>query len=150
MGSSWTQNYYHIVFSTKNRLALIGAEHEPRLHAFIGGIVRDLGCTALEINGMADHIHALVHYRSDVSHSDLARHIKSRSTKWMHDTFSDAREFAWQEGYGGFTVSHSAIPAVRQYISHQKEHHKHTSFREEFMQMLARAGIEAREEDVFA
>jgi len=149
MGSTWTQNYYHMVFSTKDRLPLITALIELRLHAFLGGIVKDLGCTPLAINGTEDHVHLLVQYRADVSHSDMARHVKGRSSKWVHETFQSSAEFAWQDGYGGFTVSFSAVPAVKQYILNQKEHHRHMSFKEEFLTMLQRAGIDARPEDVF-
>lgn len=149
MGSTWTQNFYHIAFSTKNREPLISEEVESRLHGFMGGIIKDLGCTPLVINGTNDHVHILVLYRADLSHSDLVRHVKSRSSKWMNETFTQ-HTFAWQDGYGGFTVSHSIVPSVKQYILNQKEHHRTMSFKQEFMLMLQRAGIDAREEDVFA
>jgi len=141
MPSAWTQNFYHAVFSTKNRAPLITAEVEERLYPFVGGIVRDLRCTLLAINGMPDHVHLLVRYRPDLSHSDLLRHIKSRSSKWLHETFSHLNHFAWQEGYGGFTVSKSAVSAVEDYIRRQKEHHQRVDFESEFQELLRLHGI---------
>ncbi|MCC6677341.1 MAG: IS200/IS605 family transposase [Phycisphaerales bacterium] len=149
MPSSWTQNHYHLVFSTRRREPLISAELEERLHPFLGGIARDLGCTALAINGTSDHVHLLLRYPSDLSHADLARHIKARSSKWMHATIPALGAFNWQEGYGGFTVSRSAVDQVRAYIAGQKEHHRRMSFQEEFMELLRRHGVEFTPSQVF-
>lgn len=149
MPSSWTQNYYHAVFSTKDRVPCIDAELEGRLYPYIGGILRDLGCTMLVANGSTDHIHVLVRYRADLSHSDLLRHMKSRSSKWIHQTFPNLRTFGWQNGYGGFTVSRSLVPTVEGYIARQKEHHLTQDFREEFLELLRKHGIEFDEDDVF-
>jgi REP element-mobilizing transposase RayT/stress-induced morphogen len=80
MPSAYTQNFYHAVFSTRHRANLIFPELETRLYPFIGGILRDLRSTLLAINGMSDHIHALVRYRVDLSHSDMIRHIKGRTS----------------------------------------------------------------------
>ena len=109
MPSAWTQNFYHTVFSTKQRASLITPELEARLYPFLGGIVRDLRCTLLAINGMPDHVHLLIRYRADLSHSEMLQQIKGRSSKWIHETFPELRHFAWQEGYGGFTVSKCGI-----------------------------------------
>lgn len=149
MPSAWTQNFYHTVFSTKDRLGMISPDLENRLYPFIGGIVRDLRCTLLAINGMPDHIHLLVRYRPDLSHSDLLQQVKGRSSKWINETFPRCGRFAWQEGYGGFTVSTSVVPAVKQYIAHQKEHHKKQDFKTEFLELLRRHGIEFDEHEVF-
>lgn len=141
MPTAWVQNYYHAVFSTKGRAPAITPEVESRLHPFIGGVLRDLGCTMLAINGAADHVHILVRYPSNLSHSDMIRHIKSRSSKWLHETFPALRGFAWQEGYGGFTVSQSKVVAVRAYIANQKEHHATRDFRTEYLELLRRHEI---------
>ena len=149
MPSAWTQNFYHAVFSTKQRAGLITPELEARLYPFIGGIVRDLRCTLLAINGTSDHIHFLVRYRADLSHSDLLRHVKGRSSKWINDTFPQFGRFAWQEGYGGFTVSKSASAAVKEYIDGQKEHHREQDFESEFLELLRRHGLEFERSEVF-
>ena len=149
MPSAFTQNFYHAVFSTKHRAPLINPELEERLYPFIGGILRDLRCSLLAINGMPDHVHLLIRYRSDLSHSEMLQQIKGRSSKWINETFPQNGHFAWQEGYGGFTVSKSVVPTVEAYIARQKEHHKRQDFKTEFLELLRRHGIEFDEKEVF-
>jgi len=147
--SAWTQNFYHIVFSTKDREALITPDLETRLYPFVGGALRDLRCSLLAINGIEDHVHLLARYPADLCHSDPLRHVKSRSSKWVHETFPALQHFAWQEGYGGFTLSKSKVPAVEAYIANQKEHHQRQDHRTEFLGLLRRHGIEFDEAEVF-
>ncbi len=142
MPSSWTQNIYHAVFSTKHRVEIITPEVEERLYPFVGGILKDLRCIPIAINGMADHLHFLAIYPSDLSHADMLRHVKKRSSEWLHGTFPKLREFSWQEGYGGFTVSKSLTDEVAEYIRGQKEHHKRFDSLSEFKELLKRHGIE--------
>ncbi len=149
MPSAFTQNYYHTVFSTKQRRNLILPEFESRLFQFMGGIVRDLRCALLAINGMPDHVHLLVRYRADLSHSEMLREIKGRSSKWLNESYPEIGRFQWQEGYGGFTVSRSAVPLVEAYIVRQKEHHQRQDFKTEFLELLRRHGIEFDENEVF-
>jgi len=149
MPTAYTQNFYHAVFSTKRRAHLITPDLEQRLFPFIGGIVRDLRCTLLAINGMPDHIHLLIRYRADLSHSELLQQIKGRSSKWINDTFPQIGHFAWQEGYGGFTVSKSIVPDVEAYIARQKEHHERQDFEAEFLQLLRLHGIDFSENELF-
>jgi len=149
MPTAYTQNFYHAVFSTKHRTNLITPELEQRLFPFIGGIVRDLRCTLLAINGMPDHVHLLIRYRADLSHSDMLQQIKGRSSNWINETFPQIGHFAWQEGYGGFTVSKSVVPDVEAYIARQKEHHQRQDFQAEFVQLLRLHGIEFNEKKLF-
>ena len=149
MPSTYTQNFYHAVFSTRNRVPLITPNLEERLYPFIGGIVRDLRCTPLAINGMPDHVHVLARYRADLSHSDLLRHIKGRSSTWINETWPEVGRFSWQEGYGGFTISKSVVPDVEAYIARQKEHHKRQDFKEEFLELLRLHGVEFDVAEVF-
>ncbi len=149
MPSAYTQNFYHTVFSTKQRAGLLTPDLEARLYPFIGGIVRDLRCTLLAVNGMPDHVHLLVRYRSDLSHSELLRQVKGRSSKWINETFPRLGRFSWQEGYGGFTVSKSVVPEVEAYIARQKEHHQRQDFRSELLELLRRHGVEFDENEVF-
>ena len=138
--SSWTQNFYHAVYSTKRRTPWLTAAVEPRVHAFLGGIAKDLGCTPIAINGMSEHVHVLLRFPSKIALDDLLRHLKSRSSKWIHETFPELRAFSWQEGYGGFTVSKSGVDRVEQYIQQQKEHHQRMSFEDEYLQLLRKTG----------
>jgi REP element-mobilizing transposase RayT len=149
MPSAYTQNSYHAVFSTKHRAGFITPELESRLYPFIGGILRDLRCTLVAINGMPDHVHLLIRYRADLSHSEMLQQIKARSSKWVHEAFPRLVDFPWQEGYGGFTVSKSATPNVKAYIARQKEHHKRQDYQGEFLELLRRHGIEFDEVEVF-
>lgn len=149
MPGAFTQNFYHTVFSTKQRANLVTPELEERLYPFLGGILRDLRCTLLHVGGMPDHVHLLARYRADLSHSEMVQQIKARSSKWINETFPQCGHFAWQEGYGGFTVSKSAVPQVQAYIAGQKEHHRRQDFRTEFLELLRRHGVEFEEENVF-
>jgi REP element-mobilizing transposase RayT len=148
MPNSWTQNFYHAVFSTKDRIERITPALEARLYPFIGGIARNLGCTLYAINGMPDHVHLLLRYPSELSHSDMLRHIKSRSSKWIHSTFPDQRAFAWQVGYGGFTVSKSVVPRVEAYIGRQKVRHRKQNFETELFELLTKHGVDFDPEEV--
>jgi REP element-mobilizing transposase RayT len=149
MPSAFTQNFYHTVFSTEHRANLTTPEMEERLYPFIGGILCDLRCTLLAINGMPDHVHLLVCYRSDLSHSEMLQQIKGRSSRWINNTWPRDGHFAWQEGYGGLTVSKSVVPDIEAYIARQKEHHTRQDFRTEFLELLRRHGIEFDENEVF-
>jgi len=149
MPTAYTQNFYHAVFSTKQRAPLITPEWEQRLYPFIGGILRDLRCMLIAINGMPDHIHLLIRYRADLSHSEMLQQIKGRSSKWINETLMQQGHFAWQEGYGGFTVSKSAMPDVESYIIRQKEHHLKMDFQTEYLEPLRRHGIEFDPHEVF-
>jgi putative transposase len=142
MPTSWTQNLYHAVFATERRMEIISPELQERLYPFIGGILKDIGCTPLAINGTEDHLHFLARYPSSLSNADMVRHVKRRSSVWIHEAFSPLRDFGWQRGYGGFTVSKSLSEEVAQYIRNQKDHHKRYSALEEFKEMLRRNEME--------
>ncbi|MFM9959535.1 MAG: IS200/IS605 family transposase [Phycisphaerales bacterium] len=149
MSSAWTQLHCHLVWSTKHRQPFIDPALEPRLHAFLGGIIRDLECTPIEIGGVADHVHLLARVRADLTISDLVRHVKSRSSKWVHDTFPDRAHFAWQAGYGAFSVSNSMTEKVVKYIQRQNKHHESVSFESEFLSLLEKHGMNADRALVF-
>ena len=142
MSDSYTNLLYHIVFSTKDRRPLISPEYETQLYDYVGGIVRGVGGISLALNGTEDHIHLLAKLRPDRALSDVLRDLKANATGWMHDVFPSLKNFSWQRGYGAFTVSQLNVEAVRVYISRQKEHHRKTSFRDEFIQFLRENGIE--------
>jgi REP-associated tyrosine transposase len=142
MPQSYTCLHYHLVFSTKNRPPTIAPDIRPRLWEYMGGLVRGLKGIPIQIGGTADHVHLLVTLRQDLALSDFLRELKAGSSRWVHDTFPAAADFAWQAGYGAFTVSHSARETVRAYIVNQEEHHKKRTFQEEFRGLLERHGIE--------
>src|SRR5712692_9453573 len=136
MSDSYTNLLYHIIFSTKDRRPLITPEYQVRLYDYIGGTVRGVGGISLELNGTEDHVHLLAKLRPDHALSDVLRDLKANASGWMHDVFPELKDFSWQRGYGAFTVSHSNVEEVRQYITRQKEHDARISFRDEFIQFL--------------
>jgi REP element-mobilizing transposase RayT len=131
----------HLIFSTKQRCPLIKPDFERDLHAYLGGIIREIGGAALCINGTADHVHLLVQVPATLSVADMARLIKTNSSRWVHERWPQHRHFAWQTGYGAFSVSESGINAVRDYVARQPEHHRSRSFQEEFRTFLRKNGI---------
>ncbi|MBZ5687668.1 MAG: IS200/IS605 family transposase [Acidobacteriia bacterium] len=141
MGHTATNVIVHFIFSTHHRAPQITPEIEGDLHGYIGGIIRELGGVALCINGMPDHVHLLVRMSSTHSVADLARLIKTNSSRWVHERWPQRRSFRWQTGYGAFSVSESGQNAVRDYILHQQQHHAKRSFREEFSAFLQKNHI---------
>jgi putative transposase len=136
---SYTNFLYHIVFGTKRRLPLISKELKPELHKYLGGTVRGIGGIALEINGMADHVHLLVKLKPTIAFSDFLRDLKSNTSSWAKE--NGVRKFTWQRRYGAFTVSESQMQVVRQYIKNQERHHKKFDFKTEFETLLRSNGI---------
>ncbi|MBM3996429.1 MAG: transposase, partial [Planctomycetes bacterium] len=102
-----------------------------------------------DIGGVEDHVHLYLRWRPDGSVSDLMRTVKARSSKWVHDTFVNLAAFAWQEGYGVFTVSKSQEDAVKKYIAGQAEHHRKEDFKSEFLRILRAHGVDFNEKYVF-
>ena len=111
------------------------------LHAYLGGIIRRANGIAESVDGVADHVHLLVGLRATHCLADVLRELKSVSSGWVHDEIG-LPAFAWQEGYGAFTVSPSQRQAVRRYIEQQEEHHRTRTFREEYLELLRRSGVE--------
>jgi putative transposase len=149
MANTYTSLHYHLVFSTKNRIEWITPDIEKRVWAYIGGIARKHKMTALQVGGVDDHIHALVMSPPTLSPSQMAQYLKGESSKWIHETFPALHDFAWQEGYGAFSVSKSNLEAVVQYIQKQREHHQKQSFQEEYLGLLQKHGIDYDERYVW-
>jgi REP element-mobilizing transposase RayT len=136
MPQTFTCLHYHLVFSTKRREPLIAPDVRPRLWEYIGGTVRGLGGMPILTGGTADHVHLLATLRPTHALADFMRDLKAGTSSWVHDTFPDLKGFAWQPGYGAFTVSQSGVEAVKAYIAHQEEHHRKQTFQEEFREFL--------------
>lgn len=152
MAGTFASLHYHLVFSTKDRRPLIDAEIRERLFDYLGGIVR--AATApkggpVRVGGVADHVHLLARCPPTLAVSDLMRIVKSKSSGWVHETFPDRAAFAWQEGYGAFTVSRSDVAKVADYIARQAEHHAKRDFKQEFRRFLKAHEIEYDEETIW-
>ena len=141
MSSSYCNLLYHIVFATKDREPWLTATIRPRIHQYLGGAIRNENGIALIVNGTADHIHMLAKLRQDKALSKLIGELKANSSGWISRTFRETAGFAWQEGYGAFTVSESQAPKVRGYIERQEEHHRTVSFVEELKVILRAHGL---------
>ena len=131
---------YHILFSTKNREPLLAPSWRGELHAYLGGILRDLGGVPLEVGGVADHVHILAALKATHCLADVLRDTKAGSSRWVHDTIR-VRSFDWQDGYAAITVSPSHVARVRRYIAHQEVHHRKRTFQDEYRQILIKSGI---------
>lgn len=149
MANTYTSLHYHVVFSTKNRVAHLTPEIQQRVWPYIGGVARKHKMTALQVGGFDDHIHALVMAPPTLAPSQIAQYLKGDSSKWIHETFPKLRDFAWQEGYGAFTVSKSNLESVVSYIQKQREHHQQRSFQEEYLDFLQKHGVEYDERYVW-
>ena len=142
MPSTYTNLLYHIVFSTKDRVPLIKEEFQEELYRYVGGIIRAEGGAQLEIGGVVDHIHILAKIKPAIAVSEMLAKVKANSSKWVNDHKMQMRKFGWQEGYAAFSVSESQVPAVREYIRNQEEHHRKQTYQEEFVALLERHRIE--------
>ena len=139
MGSTYFSLHYHVVFSTKERRPFIRPEWRERLHAYLGGIVRNQSGVAEAVGGMADHIHLLVSLRTTHCLADFMRDLKKDSSNWAAEHFD--RDFSWQEGYAVFSVSATHIEPVQAYLAGQEEHHRRTSFFDELKALLEKNGV---------
>ena len=142
MPQSYTSLHYHLIFSTKNRLPSITPDLQPRLYEYIGGILRGANSVLLAAGGMPDHVHLLVGVNKELAIAETLRTVKAGSSRWVHDTFAEQRSFAWQAGYGAFSVSYSHLGRVKAYVARQAEHHRKRTFQEEFVLFLRRHGVE--------
>lgn len=140
MPSTHSSLNYHIVFSTKNRENWFQPDFLPRLHAYLGGIIRNLEGTAYAVGGIGDHVHLLVGLKTNHVIPDLLRVVKAESSKWIKEELGRSA-FAWQSGYGIFSVSASAMNDVKKYILSQKEHHRVRTFQEEYVSLLKKTGV---------
>ncbi len=127
----------HIVFGTKYRSDLIPSAMKADLFQILATLVGQQRGELIDVGGMPDHIHLLVGLHRGVPLADLLRSLKKKSTQWMNERGRPDLPFAWQRGYGAFSVSLSQMPVVREYIQRQQEHHRRLSFADEIRQLLA-------------
>jgi putative transposase len=147
--STFSQIYIQIVFAVKGRNSLIMPNWEEELFKYITGIVQNKNQKMLAINGTKDHIHFLIGMKPSCCLSDLVREIKKSSNSFVNEKNFVKFKFDWQEGFGAFSYSHSALDNVIAYIQNQKNHHKKKSFREEYVDFLMKFKIEYKEEYLF-
>jgi len=149
MANTFSQCFYHFVFSTKERVKFIDPEIEDRVWAYIGGIAKNHKMTVVQVGGIDDHIHALVMAKPSLAPSAIAQLIKGESSKWVHEEFPKLGKFGWQDGYAVFTVSKSIVPRVVEYIRDQRIHHSTKTFDDEYVELLKLHGVDYDERFLF-
>jgi len=149
MPGTFSQIYIQIVFAVKGRQNLIHDSWKNDLHKYIAGIIKGKNQKPIIVNGMPDHIHAFVGLRPAMAIADLARDIKNNSSNFINDHQFVKGKFAWQEGYGAFSYSHSHIGNVYDYVLNQEKHHKKKTFKEEYIDLLRKFEIEHDEKYLF-
>lgn len=141
MSQSLANVLIHLIFSTKRREPFIHADLEEELYKYLAATCRACGCPSHNIGGTADHIHIVCSLSRTIWVSKLLEEIKTASSKWMKTRGRPYASFAWQNGYGAFSIGQSQLATVKHYIACQKEHHGRTTFQDEFRQFLARYEI---------
>lgn len=147
MPQSLARVLLHVIFSTKHREPVIVQTMMSPLHSYLGGIARQLDCAPLQVGGIEDHVHILLGLGRTITIADLVKELKTGSSSWAKG--HGAGEFAWQAGYGAFSVSESKVQEVIAYIRNQGEHHHHRTFQEEYREFLTRHGIACDERYVW-
>ena len=139
MSHTYSQNHLHVIFSTKDRRKSIDRQMQPQLWSYMAGIARNHGFMVLANGGMEDHVHLLIQLSPALALAKAVSLLKANSSKWMNE---HGLRFAWQQGYGAFSVSASNLGVVERYIATQERHHRKMTFEEEFVGLLKRHGIQ--------
>ncbi len=134
MPQSLSFNLVHIVFSTKNRDPLIRGDTRAELHAYLAGTARKLGCDCFRVGGVADHVHLALKLPPTKAAAKVVSEIKTGSSAWMKE--NGVPKFAWQRGYGLFSVSPADIGALARYIDEQEAHHGKRTYQDEMRGFL--------------
>jgi putative transposase len=137
----------HLVFSTKNRTAWLTPVLRNEVFAYLVGILRDIGCVPMRVGGHEDHAHLLFAMVRTRSMAQVVEEVKTGSSRWIKK--KGVADFSWQAGYAVFSVSMGEVDAVDAYIERQDEHHRRTSFMDEFRSLMLEAGIEIDERYVW-
>jgi putative transposase len=141
MSDTFSNLSVHVVISTKDRVPMMTKRVRKRVFPYIGGVTEELGGTVIAIGGMPDHAHLVARLPANMCVADFVRKVKANSSKWINERSMDVK-FAWQRGYGAFSISQSVVSSVAQYVRNQERHHRLRSFEEELKMLLTRHGID--------
>ena len=141
MPQSLAKIYLHLIFSTKGRAPIINDQIRDPLHAYMATVLKNLGCHANLINSVDDHVNVLFELGRTVAVSKVVEDVKKSSSKWIKTQPGGVDDFAWQNGYGVFSVSHSNFEGVREYVASQREHHLKRTFQDELRALLEKHGV---------
>jgi putative transposase len=139
----------HVIFSTKDRSPLLNSDIRSELYPYMATVVRNAGCECYRIGGVEDHVHLAIRLSRTLAVSDLLTELKTSSNRWIKSTSPQLATFSWQRGFGAFSVGPSDLEALLRYIDGQEEHHKKTSFQDEFRAFLKKYGVEFDERYVW-
>jgi putative transposase len=142
MAGTFSQIYIQVVFAVKGRQNLLQKPWSDEVFKYMAGIIKGKNQKPIIVNGVSDHVHLLIGLKPSMCLSDLVRDIKNNTTNFIKDKKFLGGEFAWQEGYGAFSYSHSQLDDVYQYILNQEEHHHKRTFKEEYLDFLEKFEIE--------
>lgn len=148
MANTYSQINIHSVFSVQGRQNFIKDIFRDDLHRYVCGILKGDGSYPLAVNGWKDHVHAFFELPVTMAVKDQMRMLKASSSKWINENFMDGG-FHWQEGYGAFSYSKSQRDTVIKYIMNQEQHHKKTTFKEEYLGLLKKFNISFKNEYLF-
>ena len=138
MAHTYPNVLIHCVFSTKERRSLIPEELSPGLLSYINGIGSNMKVPVIAAGSTSNHVHLLIALPASITLAKAMQTVKANSSRWMGE---HGIGFAWQDGYGAFSVSASNREAVKYYVEHQAEHHRKHSFEEEFVALLKKSGV---------
>jgi len=141
MSGKYLSLLVHFTWSTKGRQPYLKTDMRDDLYSYIGGIMKNKRAKLIAAGGMPDHIHQCASMPSTITIADFVNAVKANSSRWIHNSNHLLRSFAWQEGYGAFSVSKSEEPKVIRYILNQENHHRKQTFKEELLEPLERHGI---------
>jgi putative transposase len=139
----------HVVFSTKDREPVLDPAIRPALYAYLATVARNADCECYQVSGVSDHVHLAIRLSRTITTAKLVEELKTSSSKWLKTQSPALATFAWQRGYGAFSVGASDLEALRQYIDNQEEHHRKRTFQEEYRAFLTKYGIEYDERYVW-
>ena len=147
--NTYTKLYAHCVFTPKGRQSMLNKSIRENVHKYVYGIIKGKNCNPIAINGTDDHIHILVGFCPSLSVEGLVRDIKRSSALYINTNHFLVSKFAWQEGYGAFTVGYRELDQVYKYVLNQQTHHLNGSFKEEYLGILTEHGIDFSSEYLY-
>lgn len=142
MPQSLSQIYVHLVFSTKYRVPMIKKDDYVQIHNYLGGILNNLGCDVIRVGGVQNHVHILFRLSRKIAIADVVKNVKASSSHFIKSLGNHYRNFAWQEGYGAFSIGKSHLDRAIRYVSNQEQHHKARIYQEEFLEFLKLYDVE--------
>ena len=150
MANTYSQILIHVVFTVKGRANLIDKKWRSDLHKYISGIISSKGQKSIIVNGVGDHIHCFIGLKPSMCLSDLIRDVKNNSSKFINENHLVKGKFQWQEGFGAFSYATSQVENVYNYILNQEEHHKKSTFKKEYIDLLETFEVEYEDDYLFS